>query len=196
MRTAVLGTSALLAALACTGACNRNPVAAAPASNDAATYDANNALAVDTTPLSNDEALNEAAADATANATTVPVSKPGEPLLKYEGQLAAEGFLDDPLLKKAVRAAVPDAKVRHFIFTDYGRGPESPIKEVNGRLLAWGCEVHNCGFHEWSIAISPNGGNAEVCYYESENSDTGRAKFYSAGRKVKEKFGDCPNPDK
>jgi nucleoid-associated protein YgaU len=181
VRKVMLVTSLLIATLPFSTGCDRK------AGTGQAATDANNAIATDTTS-NNDETLSAAGADVAAG--NVTAARPGEPLAKYEGQRAGEGFLDDPLVKKAVAAAVPDRKIRDFVLA--GAGPESPIKVDGGRLIATGCEAHKCGFHHWSIAIAPNGGNAEVCYFETENAQTGRAKYYVPGRKMTEKAEDCP----
>src|SRR3546814_6768352 len=66
---------------------------------------------------------------------------------------------DLPSVKAAVTATVPDTKVRDFVF--HYNGPDAPIVRKDGRILAWGCEVHNCGYHNWSISITPDGNRSE-----------------------------------
>jgi hypothetical protein len=196
MQKTIWTTSVLLAALLCADGCGRKP-AAAPAANDSAANEAVNAIAEDTTPPSNadEEALAEAANDAAA--ANVVVRKPGEPLSFYVGHYPSEvlggmDFRDDPLVKRAVTEAVPDRQIRDFVL-NFSDG-ESPIKLKDGKILAGGCQPHDCGAHHWTISIAPDGGDLEVCYFNSENPETGIAKHFFRGRKMVEKHGNCPSP--
>jgi hypothetical protein len=49
-------------------------------------------------------------------------------------QLSGRTFLDQPVVKAAVEKTVPDPAVRDFIF--HYNGPDAPIVDKNGRLLA------------------------------------------------------------
>jgi hypothetical protein len=190
-----LATLTLFIALAFEGGCNRKP-ATAFAANEAAVNESTNAIAEDKTVDPADQAFAAAAADATADEGANAVArKSGQSLSLYVGHypwepIGGTSFRDDPAVTKAVMAAVPVRKIRDFVLSS--SGPESLITVKDGRLLATGCESHNCGFHDWSIAIEPNGSNAEVCYLETENPETGRAKFYVHDRQMVEKHGDCP----
>lgn len=198
MRTVVLGTSALLAALTLAGGCNRKPVATAPASNDSASDDANNAISEDKTVNPADAAFAAAAADATTNDTgNLVARKPGQPLSVYVGHSPSEtiggtDFRDDPVVKKAVTEAVADREIRDFVLNS--SDVESPIKVKDGKIFAAGCQAHDCGAHHWTISIAPDGSNAEVCYFNSENPETGIAKHFFPRRRLVEKRGDCPSP--
>jgi len=100
-------------------------------------------------------------------------------------------FLDEPAVRAAVAATVADASVRDFVF-NYN-GPDAPIVSKDGRILAWGCERHNCGYHNWSIAITPDGANAEVCFYHDDDSADGPATWYLSGGKTEKRPGNCPS---
>lgn len=100
-------------------------------------------------------------------------------------------FLDQPVVRDAVAKTVGDAKVRDFVF-GYN-GPDAPIVLKDGRVLAWGCEVHNCGFHNWSISISPDGAVADICHYHNDDSVEGSATWYLAGGKTEQRAGNCPS---
>lgn len=106
----------------------------------------------------------------------------------------AEGgtsFLDQPLVRDAVARTVTDAKIRDFIF-GYN-GPDTPIALKNGRLIAWGCERHNCGFHNWAITIAPDGSAPEICFYQNESDSEGRASWFVPGQKPETRAGNCPS---
>lgn len=142
-------------------------------------------------------AINIAAAtnDAAANLTNTAAPDTG-PLAAYVGRHPSEKvngrtFLDEPLVRAAVGAAAKDAKARDFVF-DYD-GPDAPIVMSEGRILAWGCEKHNCGYHNWSVAIAPDGSSAEVCYYENDDSVEGRSTWYLTGGRTEQRPGNCPS---
>src|SRR3546814_2356277 len=87
---------------------------------------------------------------------------------------------DLPSVKAAVTATVPDTKVRDFVF--HYNGPDAPIVRKDGRILAWGCEVHNCGYHNWSISITPDGNSADVCLYHDDRSEEHTSELQSLMR--------------
>lgn len=94
-------------------------------------------------------------------------------------QLSGRTFLDQPAVKAAVEKTVPDPAVRDFIF--HYDGPDAPIVDKNGRLLAWGCERHNCGYHNWSILIAPEQSDAEVCFYHDNKRSDGTSRWFLPG---------------
>jgi hypothetical protein len=100
-------------------------------------------------------------------------------------------FLAQPSVKAAVTAAVSDAKVRDFVF-GYD-GPDAPIVKKTGRVLAWGCEKHNCGYHNWSVSITPDGSSAEVCFYQNDAKADGPSTWYVAAGKTEQRPGNCPS---
>jgi len=117
-------------------------------------------------------------------------------LTPYVGKHPSEdvdgvSFLAQPAVKAAVAATVADVRVKEFVF-NYN-GPDAPIVNKDGRILAWGCEAHNCGFHNWSISITPNGGSADVCFYHDDNNADGPATWYLADGKTEERPGNCPS---
>lgn len=117
-------------------------------------------------------------------------------LSKYVGKHPSDSvdgtrFLDEPMVVKAVEGAIPDTAVRKFIF-GY-KGPDAPIVAKAGRILAWGCERHNCGYHNWSIAITPDGASAEVCYYREQERPDGNSTWYLPAGKTEQRPGNCPS---
>ncbi|WEK00895.1 MAG: hypothetical protein P0Y59_04155 [Candidatus Sphingomonas phytovorans] len=146
-------------------------------------------------------AVDNAAANAAANLITatdnVAAGGPAPGVLDvWAGKHPSEKidgvtFLGQPSVKAAVIAVVPSGKVRDFVF-GYN-GPDAPIVKKDGRLLAWGCEAHNCGYHNWSIAITPDGSNAEVCFYQDDAKADGPSTWYVAGGKTEQRPGNCPS---
>lgn len=140
----------------------------------------------DAAPAAASDTGNNAAADAGA----------GVDLSKYVGKHPSDAvdgtrFLDEPAVKAAVAASVPDPAVRNFVF-NYN-GPDAPIVAKDGRILAWGCERHNCGYHNWSVAITPDGTNAQVCFYHDDDSPDGPATWYLPRGKTETRPGNCPS---
>jgi len=126
-----------------------------------------------------------------------PQPAPGAPatLARYAGHYpfdAVEGvrFLDQPAVTKAVAELVPDAKIRKLVLG--GDGPGTPIVVKDGALLAWGCETHNCGPHDWTVTIAPDGGGARVCYHDEATMGT-RARWYLGPGRSEMRDGDCPS---
>ena len=146
------------------------------------------------------------AANVTSNAAPIAVSehgnnvvadaKAGADLSQYVGKHPSDSvggtrFLDEPAVKAAVAASVADSAVREFVFNS--NGPDAPIVTKDGRVLAWGCERHNCGYHNWSIAITPDGTKADVCFYHDDDSADGPATWYLPGGKTETRPGNCPS---
>jgi hypothetical protein len=134
---------------------------------------------------------NSAAIGNTAAATATPAGLLDAWVGKHPSE-KVDGltFLAQPRVKAAV-AAVPDAKVRDFVL-GYN-GPDAPIVKKDGRVLAWGCEKHNCGYHNWSISITPDGSSAEVCFYQNDAKPDGTSTWYVAAGKTEQRPGNCPS---
>ena len=118
----------------------------------------------------------------------------GGPLSGYVGRLPSDAvngvtFLANPRVRTAVEAAVSDAEVRRWVLRE--DVSSNPIASRDGRLIAMGCEAHNCGPRHWSIVIDTDGTNAEVCY--AHNSPLDRGTWYVRGRPPEERRGDCPS---
>ena len=84
---------------------------------------------------------------------------PAASLGRYAGRYpfdAVDGmrFLDQPAVRAAVATLVPDAAIRAQVLG--GVGPAAPIVLKGGKLLAWSCRTHDCGDHNWTIAIAPD----------------------------------------
>ena len=100
-------------------------------------------------------------------------------------------FLTEPAVRRAV-AAVRDSQVRQFI-RSYN-GPDAPIAQRrDGRLIAWGSEARNSSFHNWAVAIRPDGSGAEVCYYHDPDDPDGTSTWYLPGGRTVKRDGNCPD---
>lgn len=134
-------------------------------------------------PAGNDSASNSVEAAPVAGPLSVYVGK-------YAFDKVAEvSFLEHPLVRAGVESAVPDAKIREWIFDK--AGPQTPIALRDGRLLSWGCQQHNCGMHQWTVVIAQDGSNAEVCYLP-DGAET--PVWYAGGKKVA-RTDPCPSGD-
>lgn len=99
-------------------------------------------------------------------------------------------FLDQPVVAQAVNTLVPDRAIRALVLG--GAGPTSPITLKADKLLAWGCETHNCGAHNWTISIARDGSGGNVCYHDQAAMGA-RARWYLAAGHTEMRDGDCPS---
>lgn len=116
------------------------------------------------------------------------------PLSAYVGQYpfdAVDGvaFRDHPLVRAAlVQAGGENVPVRRILA---GPGPSTPIATADdGRILAWGCEQHNCGPHNWTLLVAADGSSPELCYH---NEDATPATVWLVDGRVTERSGNCPS---
>jgi hypothetical protein len=129
-----------------------------------------------------------AANDAAANAIAA-----ANPLAPYAGKLPYEAvngiaFVDRPEVRTAVEGMVADAAVRRLVLSK--DVTTRPIELADGRLLAGACEPHNCGPHEWTIAIGVDGSAPEVCYHnDAQAADS--SLYYAPGREPETRPGRC-----
>lgn len=193
MNQRLLIAAAPLALLLATG-CSRAPTeaadanAAAPLDNDSTDAGDNAADSAAAAP----DAGNDAAANVAAPASPPPAGLLSAYVGKYPfDKVEGRTFLDQPSVKAAVAATVGDAGVRRFVFTS--NGPNAPIALKDGRLLAWGCEAHNCGYHNWTVAITPDGKDAQVCFYQNDASAEGESTWYLPGGRTEKRAGNCPS---
>jgi len=137
----------------------------------------------------------EPAPTTAAAASPQPTPRAPAALSRYAGHYpfdAVDGvrFLDQPAVTRAVAERVPDAEIRKLVLG--GEGPGTPIVAKNGALLAWGCETHNCGSHDWAVSIAPDGSDARICYHDEATMGP-RARWYLAPGKSEMRDGDCPS---
>ena len=93
-------------------------------------------------------------------------------------------FLNHPLVRRAVANAAPSGRIGARILA---RGTSGEIIVTRTMVLAWACEPHNCGSHNWSIAIGRRNRAQFVCY----KPDRGSARWYFRRRAVASGEG-CP----
>lgn len=75
-------------------------------------------------------------------------------------------FLDHARVQKAVRNSMPTPMIQTLLL-DPGN-TSSPIEGVGGYMQSWACEQHNCGNHNWTIAVSYDGEKSAICYYNKD----------------------------
>lgn len=151
-----------LAALALLAACQRTPEPA----NDTATAPTPTPSASATAP----------AADLSRYAGKYPLDDVG-----------GASFLAEPAVQKLVAGVIEDPVIRARVLDRDVTA--TPIAEENGRLLSYGCEPHNCGPHNWTVAIRPDGSGGAVCYYDQ---DANLARWYPANAGTAPTDG-CPS---
>ena len=106
-------------------------------------------------------------------------------------------FLDNPAVKAAIAAAVPDAKQRAQVkFAEDGLG--LPIVKVDGgRILVWGGAKRAEDRYNWAVVIAPDGSKPEVCIYDGlgYGEDFQSAQWFKPGQPGIMKQGTCPSTD-
>ena len=101
------------------------------------------------------------------NAVAPPVEAPS--LAAYAGRspydkVAGKTFTETDAVKAAIAGSGANAEARKWLADT--TGPASPIVLQNGKLVMNECQEHNCGDHNWTIAIAPDGTAPEICYYD------------------------------
>ena len=178
----VLAGAALLALAACGSGGD-----AAPPPADAQGVDAQAAADRPAAPSENPAAP--------APADTAPAAKTGDAknLAAYVGKYPFDkvdgvAWDDHPAVKAGLAATVKDAKVLKAIQTL--EGPSAPIEMHDGKIMAWACQQHNCGPHQWAVLVDPATGATDVCYYDEAASATD-ARWFLAGGKEERRKGNC-----
>lgn len=101
-----------------------------------------------------------------------PFPPAGLPLSKYVGSypfddVEGSSFAQHRLVINAVQAIVKDPDLRDLVLSD---AVTVPIWWDGHRIMAAGCEPHNCAGHHWVIAIEPDGSAADVCYQRAPSA--------------------------
>lgn len=117
----------------------------------------------------------------------------GSKLASYVGKYPFDkvdgvAWNDHVLVKAGIAATVKDAAVRKAIATT--EGPSAPIEMKGDKVMAWACEAHNCGPHQWAVLIDPRTGAADVCYYDEE-ADAAKSRWFLAAGKEEKRAGNC-----
>lgn len=127
-----------------------------------------------------------------ANAVHAAVSGVARYVGKYPfDKVDGKSWNSDPAIIAAINAAVTDAKVRALVLE--GDGPSSPITQKDGKVIAWACQAHNCGPHNWTTIVDPVSGAAEICYVDDETAP-GKTRWFRNG-KEEIKSDPCPPTD-
>jgi hypothetical protein len=140
-----------------------------------------NVTVADNAMIANDsEAATNAAAPANAVAPAATAS-----LAAYEGKqpfdkVNGKVFTESAAVKAAIAGSGADAKVRGWLANL--DGPAGPIVLREGKLFMGECQVHNCGDHNWTIAIAPDGTRPEICYYDASAGKV--PAWYVDGKRV------------
>ncbi len=164
------------------------------ASTDQPKVDATDPNSVDaaaggTTPEADFETASPAPTDAGAGTGAAGID-----LAAYAGKYPFDkvndvAFFDQPVVKAAVAAAIPEMAVLGWVMGANG-GPSAPIEVKNGKVASWACEQHNCGDHQWTVLIDPAGKAAEVCYQDAA-ALPGKTRWYRAGTAPETREGTC-----
>lgn len=129
----------------------------------------------------------------TARPTPLPGQAHSQPLTAYVGHYPNEAvsgvtFYNRTEVADALNRAVGDQAVRsRIVATD---AVSTPIVLTGGRLLAHGCEPHNCGDHDWTLLVTPDGEKAEACHHDAETM--GNTSRWYRGGAPETRPGDCP----
>ena len=77
-----------------------------------------------------------------------------------------------PRFRALVVGAAPNLAIRTTVLAS---GVETPVERQGALLVAQMCEPHNCGEHQWTVAILSPNGPAAICYHDSDlMGDEGR----------------------
>jgi len=139
----------------------------------------------------NSDAMAPAPRQEPATASATPPEDTG--LAAYVGKYPFDkvngvAWSDHPAVKAGLAATVTDPRIRETIATR--AGPSAPIERHEGKVMAWACEAHNCGPHQWAVLIDPATGATDACYYD-EAVDSGRAHWFLAAGKEEWRDGNC-----
>ena len=141
------------------------------------------------------DTANDTAAVATPTPTPSPrATAPATDLSRYAGHYPLDvvdggAFLAQPAVAALVEGVVDDPAIRARVLDKDVTA--TPIVLRDGRLLSYGCEPHNCGPHNWAIAIRPDGAGGAVCYYDQ---DARVGRWYPADAGAPPVDG-CPSGD-
>lgn len=117
------------------------------------------------------------------------------PLTSYVGHYPRDavdgvGFYDRSEVANLLVDLVPEEKLRRTIV---GRDATTiPIARAGSRLLAHGCEAHDCADRNWTmeVAIDGNFDQGSVCYHDAETM--GETSRWTTRAGSERRPGDCP----
>lgn len=127
-----------------------------------------------------------AAAPAAPDLAAYAGKEPFEPVGKVT-------FFHHPAVVAGVAKVVPSPALRKMMLAP--SGPSGPVVVTTAAVTADGCEVHNCGDHNWTIAIARPTRAATVCYHDAKSMGQ-RSRWYLAPGRTELRDGSCIQPDK
>lgn len=169
-------------------------LAACGAKADKGAADAPKSEPAKTAPTANSPEAGAAKGTAAGPAETSPLPPTaGTELASYIGKYPFDkvdgvAWDDHVVVKAGIAATVKDAAVRKAIATL--EGPSTPIEMKDGKVVAWSCEQHNCGPHQWSVHIDPRTGATDVCYFD-EAADPDKARWFLANGREEKREANC-----
>lgn len=102
---------------------------------------------------------------------------------------AATSFLANPKVTEAMFKLALPPSARGFLTA---AATEVPVFKAGSMIVAHGCEPHNCGARNWSVAVSEDGAKAMVCTFEAKEGGTGSAVWYDGKAPVSKRAEGCP----
>ncbi len=80
-------------------------------------------------------------------------------------KVGGKTILQQPSVRAAITRLVKSKADRDFIYTS--NGVSSQIFRKNNRIVFAGCAHRACDTDNWTVAIAPNGKQAEICVHHS-----------------------------
>ena len=80
-------------------------------------------------------------------------------------EVSGVSWNEHPMVKAGSQKTVTDASVLEAMAMP--GGPSAPIATYLGKVGSWGCQVHNCGDHQWAVLVDPRTGETDVCYHNA-----------------------------
>lgn len=92
---------------------------------------------------------------------------------KYpSNKVVGVSLYNHPKFRSLIIGTAPNLAVRTTVLTP---GVETPVERQGALLVARMCEPHNCGDHQWTVAILSPNGPAAICYHDFDlMGDEGR----------------------
>ena len=82
-----------------------------------------------------------------------------------------------PKFRLLVNGAAPNSSISETILNG---GVETPIERQGALVVIRACEPHNCGSHQWTVAVLSPDGPAAICYHDQDLMDD-EARWFVGG---------------
>lgn len=121
---------------------------------------------------------------------TAAVKAPAPALELYIGSYPSKpvrgvSLWNNPKFRKLVANAAPNEGIRKTVLST---GVEAPVERQGSLLVAQACEPHNCGDHQWTVAVLLPNGPAAICYHDYDVMDS-EGRWFVNGRVVAKSDG-------